>query len=105
MAVMTWFYAQAQAVPVNYAKIDVADDELVFFGGGASNNYRQLIGQKADEFAGRAFITEYATPSHERVVSPPLLQERRHPAQSRGSLFLIIMTGHNIRFGGWGVIT
>ena len=77
MAVMTWFYAQAQAVPINYAKIDIADTELVFFGAGASNNYRQLIGQKADEFAGQAFITEYAAPTHELAVVHPLLQELR----------------------------
>ena len=77
MAVMTWFYAEAQAVPVNYAKIDVADDELVFFGAGGSNNYRQLIGRKADEFAGQAFITEYASPTYELVVTHPLLQALR----------------------------
>ena len=77
MSVMTWFYAQSQAVPVNYAKIEVADAELVFFGAGASNNYRQLISQKADEFAGQAFITEYASPTHELAVVHPLLRELR----------------------------
>ncbi len=77
MAVMTWFYADSQAVPVNYAKMEIADSELVFFAFGGRSNYRQLIGQKADESAGRAFITEYAAPTRELSVSHPLLRELR----------------------------
>ncbi len=85
MSVMTWFYADKQAMPVNYAKIDIADEELVFFGFGGSSNYRQLMGQKADEFAGQAFITEYAAPTRELVVSHPLLQQlgERYPYVTR----------------------
>ena len=77
MAVMTWFYADSQAVPVNYAKMEIADSELVFFAFGGRSNYRQLMGQKADEFAGQAFITEYAAPTRELSVTHPLLQELR----------------------------
>ena len=77
MAVMTWFYADSQAVPVNYAKMEIADSELVFFAFGGRSNYRQLMGQKADESAGQAFITEYAAPTRELSVSHPLLRELR----------------------------
>ncbi len=73
MAVMTWFYADNQAVPVNYAKMEIADEDLTFslFGG---SNYRQLMGDRADEFGGHAFITEYAAPTHQLRVSHPLLR-------------------------------
>ncbi len=75
MAVMTWIFADAQAVPVNYGKIEIANEELVFFGRGSSSNYRQLIGQKADELEGKAFITEYAAPASWLNVAHPLLQD------------------------------
>ena len=75
MAVMVWIYADRQAVPVNYAKMDIANDELTFFGWGQSNNYRRLMSEKADEYGGQAFITEYAAPTRELRVTHPLLQE------------------------------
>ena len=75
MAVMTWIYADRQATPVNYAKMEIANEELIFFGSGGSNNYRQLISQKADEFGGQAFITEYAAPARELAVVHPLLRD------------------------------
>lgn len=76
MAVMTWFYADSQAVPVNYAKMEIGDEDLTFFTFGGSN-YRQLMGERADEFGGHAFITEYAAPAQELRVSHPLLRELR----------------------------
>ena len=75
MAVMVWIYADVQAAPVNYGKMEIANDELVFFGRGRSNNYRQLMGQKADELEGQAFITEYAAPTNQLSVAHPLLQD------------------------------
>ena len=75
MAVMVWIYADRQAVPVNYASMDIANDELTFFGWGQSNNYRRLMGEKADEYGGQAFITEYAAPTRELQVTHPLLQQ------------------------------
>ena len=48
MAVMTWIFADRQAVPVNYARMEIANEELIFFGRGRSNNYRQLMSEKAD---------------------------------------------------------
>lgn len=74
MAVMTWFYADRQAVPVNYAEMTIADPELTFTVFGTSN-YRQLMGDRADEYGGQAFITEYAAPARELAVSHPLLQD------------------------------
>ena len=56
---------------VNYASIEIANEELIFFGRGARSNYRQLMGEKADEFGGKGFITEYAAPANELVVMHP----------------------------------
>ena len=85
MAVMVWIYADRQAVPVNYASMDIANDELTFFGWGQSNNYRRLMGEKADEYGGQAFITEYAAPTRELRVTHPLLQQlaQRFPYLTR----------------------
>ena len=75
MVVMTWIYADRQAVPVNYAKMNIANDELVFFGDGGFSNYQRLMGEKADEYGGQAFITEYAAPTRELRITHPLLRE------------------------------
>jgi hypothetical protein len=77
MAVMVWFYAESQAVPENYASMEVAYTDLTFFTFGGSSNYRQLMGQEADAHDGQAFITEYAGSSRELTVGHPLLQELR----------------------------
>ena len=75
MAVLVWIYSDLQATPVNYARMDIANDELVFYRRGESNNYRQLMSDKADEYGGRAFITEYAAPARELRVAHPLLRD------------------------------
>ena len=78
MAVMVWIYAEHQAVPMNYAKMTIENDELSFWvdgRGNRGNNYRLLIGEKADEHGGQAFITEYASPTSELRVTHPLLRE------------------------------
>ncbi|MCH7588859.1 MAG: DUF2330 domain-containing protein [Chloroflexi bacterium] len=73
MAVIVWIYADKQAVPANYAQMEIADEDLTFFSFGGSN-YRQLMGELADEYGGQAFITEYAAPTRELTVVHPLLQ-------------------------------
>ncbi len=73
MAVLTWFFADAQAIPVNYTHMEISDDEIRFTAFG--NNYRRLMGKKADRFNGQAFITEYAGPTGEIAFSNPLLVE------------------------------
>ena len=85
MAVMVWIYADRQATPVNYARMNIANEELVFFGRGGRHNYRQLMSDRADEYGGQAFITEYAAPSRELRIVHPLLQElrNRHPYVTR----------------------
>ena len=85
MAVMVWIYADRQATPVNYARMNIANDELVFFGRGSRHNYRQLMSDRADEYGGQAFITEYAAPSRELRIVHPLLRELRdrHPYVTR----------------------
>ena len=74
MAVITWFFANAQAVPQNYAHMEIEDEEIVFFTGGG-NNYRQLLAERADVFNGQAFITEYAQPTSMSSFASPLLRE------------------------------
>ncbi len=74
MAVITWFFADKQAVPANYGHFEIDDSEITFFTFGG-NNYRQLMGEKANEINGQAFITEYAAPTSETDFVDPLLQE------------------------------
>ncbi len=84
MGIYVWFFADQQATPSNYAAFEVKDEEITFFDFGG-NDYLQLIGQKADEFGGQGFITEYAAPSHELGFSDPLLVElaNKHPYLTR----------------------
>lgn len=74
MAVITWVFAEQQAVPANYGHFEIDDSEITFFTFGGTN-YRQLMGEKANEMGGRAFITEYAAPTSETAFVDPLLQE------------------------------
>ena len=74
MAVLTWFFANEQAVPENYGHFEIDDRDITFFTFGG-HNYRTLMGEKADEMDGQAFITEYAAPTSELSFSDPLLQE------------------------------
>ncbi len=74
MAVLVWIYADRQAVPLNYAHMKIRDEEITFFTFGGTN-YRQLLGERANEFGGQAFVTEYAAPTRELAVSDPLLRE------------------------------
>ncbi len=74
MAVITWFFGERQAVPDNYGHFEINDRDITFFTFGG-NNYRQLMGTKADEMNGQAFITEYAAPTSETDFVDPLLQD------------------------------
>jgi hypothetical protein len=65
MAVIVWIYAEL-AIPYQ---------DLTFFGFGGSSNYRTLMGERADEYGGQAFVTEYATPTRVLSVTHLLLQE------------------------------
>ena len=78
MGVTVWIYADQQATPSNYASMNVKDEEIVFFDWTGRNNYRQLMGEKANQYGGQAFITEYAAPSSELRITHPLLQQLRN---------------------------
>ena len=76
MGVMVWVFGDKQAYPTNYAKLEIPDTDITFFPFGGTN-YRQLLGEQADEYGGQGFITEYAAPSRELSVIHPLLQHLR----------------------------
>ena len=92
MGIFTWFFGQSQAVPTNYAHMEVLDGEIEFsdFGG---NDYATLVNQRADANDGRAFVTEYAGPSFNSMPNPlnglvtfnPLLNDlaAQHPYMTR----------------------
>ena len=75
MAVMTWIFANARAVPTNYARMTISDDAIVFTGFGGGSNYRELMALGADAYHGQAFATEYAAPTEQLAVTHPLLLE------------------------------
>lgn len=74
MAVLTWFFADAQAVPDNYAHMEIDDRDITFFTFGG-NDYRSLLRSEADRFNGQAFVTEYAQPTAQISFNNPLLQD------------------------------
>lgn len=72
MRILTWVFAEEQAVPTNYNHFEIPDEDITFFTFGG-NNYRQLIGEYADQTDGQGFITEYAASTTELAVADPLL--------------------------------
>jgi hypothetical protein len=64
MNVLTWIFADEQAVPINWAHPRIHDTDLRgSFGSFDGTNYLQLVDQTVDLYDGRAFITEYAQPT------------------------------------------
>jgi len=80
MSVLTWIFADAQAVPLNYAHPTIDERNLrsdfSTFGG---TNYLSLVDQTVDLYDGRAFITEYAQTTTDFLInwrpSDPLVVE------------------------------
>lgn len=72
MAVVTWILAKQQAVPENFAIMNIPDDQIVFSFGG--NNYRTLVSETADKLGGQAFITEFAGPTDNLSANDPGLR-------------------------------
>lgn len=64
MTVITWIFAEAQALPVNYAHPTIKDSDIRgdFFQF-RGTNYLSLVDATVDLYDGRAFITEYAQPT------------------------------------------
>jgi len=64
MTVLTWIFAEEQAVPVNYAHPVIYDGDIRgSFGSFDGTNYIGLLDQTIDLYDGRAFVTEYAMPT------------------------------------------
>lgn len=76
MAVLTWIFADSQAVPNNYARPSIDDKNIRFsLNNRRNHNYQSLVNQTVDLYEGRAFITEFAgsTASMMDQVSDPTL--------------------------------
>lgn len=73
MPIYLWIYGNEQAVPENYAHMEIATEEITFsdFGG---NDYQLLLNQRADALGGRAFITEFAAPASTLQFDHPYLR-------------------------------
>jgi hypothetical protein len=64
MTVLTWIFADEQAIPVNYAHPTVYDGDIRgSFGSFDGTNYINLLDQTIDLYNGRALVTEYAMPT------------------------------------------
>ena len=64
MTVLTWIFAEEQAIPVNYAHPVIYDEDIRgSFGSFDGTNYISLLDQTIDLYDGRAFVTEYAMPT------------------------------------------
>lgn len=64
MTVLTWIFAEEQAVPVNYAHPVIYDEDIRgSFNSFDGTNYLSLLDQTVDLYEGRAFVTEYAMPT------------------------------------------
>ncbi len=78
MTVLTWIFADAQTIPINYAHPIIKDEDIrgtfLTFDG---TNYLPLLDATIDLYEGRAFVTEFAGPTVElRNMRPedPLLR-------------------------------
>lgn len=79
MTILTWVFADEQAVPDNYAHITISNEDIrADLSNFAGHNYLQLLDTAIDEANGLAMITEYAQPTSELAqmqITDSLLQE------------------------------
>ncbi len=72
MTVLTWIFAEEQAVPTNYAHPVIYDEDIRgSFGSFDGTNYLTLLDQTVDLYSGRAFVTEYAMPTSDLRAQRP----------------------------------
>ena len=72
MTVLTWIFAEEQAVPVNYAHPVIYDGDIRgTFNSFDGTNYLSLLDQTIDLYNGRAFVTEYAMPTSDLREQKP----------------------------------
>lgn len=76
MPIWVWIFADEQAVPANYDRIEIDTRELTFsrFGG---HDYNLLVPARADALGGRAFITEFAGPASSIDLNNNYIRNRR----------------------------
>lgn len=75
MPIFTWVFGDNQAVPTNYAHMDIETAEITFSSFG-QDNYRRLVADRADANDGRAFITEFAGAADALPFEHPYLEAR-----------------------------
>lgn len=67
--IRVWFFADQQATPANFARIEVADDELRYNISDSfytpRGNYDELVNAKLAEANGRGFVTDFAGPTRD----------------------------------------
>jgi hypothetical protein len=73
MGVLVWLFGAGRTEPLNYVEMTVSDGEVGFNPFGA-NNYRQIVGQAADQAGGRAFVAEFAGPTSLLRPTDPTVQ-------------------------------
>lgn len=78
MNILTWVFADEQAIPQNYEHITIRDNQIRGERFNATgNNYMQLLDDAIDEENGLAMTTEYAQPTSELAtlqITDPTLQ-------------------------------
>ncbi len=79
MPIWVWFFSEHRAVPTNFAEMEIANEEITFFPGGA-NDYVNLVQQRANALDGQAFITEYAQEVSAADFDHPWLAARAETA-------------------------
>ena len=73
MPVLVWLFGRGRTEPLNFVEMVVSDGEVGFNPFGA-NNYRQVVGQAADQAGGRAFVAEFAGPTTRLQPTDPTAQ-------------------------------
>ena len=68
MPVLVWVFGSAQAAPLNFVPVKIADSEVSFTPFGR-NDYPRVVSDAVDQAGGRAFVTEFAGPT--TAVNPP----------------------------------
>jgi len=68
MPVLVWVFGNAQAAPLNFVPIKIADSEVSFTPFGR-NDYLRVVSDAVDQAGGRAFVTEFAGPT--TAINPP----------------------------------
>ena len=84
MGVLVWVFGGGRTAPLNYVDMTISDGEVLFNPFGA-NNYRQVVGQAADQAGKRAFVTEYAGPTTGLRAAEPTAQQlvQKYPYLTR----------------------